>query len=162
VLGALVGNVIQPTIMESPKPQNQIPEQATVVLACNVLPETTAEQLEDELRQALGDGDYELELTAPEGGSTSAPDTQLRVAIEEFLAEGDPGARLIPALGYGFSDCHVMREAYDSVAYGFIPFRHADPMDNLQAKHGPDERVLVEDLLFQTRAAIAIARAIGA
>ena len=44
----------------------------------------------------------------------------------------DPGARLIPALGYGYSDCDVMRQAYDCVAYGFIPFRHADPIDNIE------------------------------
>jgi hypothetical protein len=35
-------------------------------------------------------------------------------------------------------------------------------MTNLQTKHGADERVLIADLVFQTRAAIAIARTIGA
>ena len=68
---------------------------------------------------------------------------------------------MVPTLGYGFSDCHVLREAYGCTAYGFIPFRHADPMTNLTTKHGVDERVLVDDLLLQTRAALAIARAIG-
>jgi hypothetical protein len=68
----------------------------------------------------------------------------------------------VPALGYGYSDCHVIREAYGSVAYGFIPFRHAQPMTNLETKHGPDERVLVDDLLFQTQAAISVAREVGA
>jgi hypothetical protein len=83
----------------------------------------------------------------------SSPDTPLRDAIEAFLADHDPGARLLPALGYGFSDCDIMRQAYGSVAYGFIPFRHADPMVNLDAKHGSDERVAIDDLLFQTSAA---------
>jgi acetylornithine deacetylase/succinyl-diaminopimelate desuccinylase-like protein len=114
-----------------------------------------------ELRDALGDGDYKLEIVAPKGGSVSEADTPLQEAIESFLATHDPDARLIPALGYGFSDCHVMREAYGSVAYGFIPFRHADPMTNLETKHGPDERVLVADLEFQTQAALAIARTMG-
>jgi hypothetical protein len=47
------------------------------------------------------------------------------------------------------------------VAYGFIPFRHADPITNLKTKHGVDERILVDDLVFQTEAATSIARSIG-
>jgi acetylornithine deacetylase/succinyl-diaminopimelate desuccinylase-like protein len=161
ILGALVGTVIQPTMLEAPAPHNVVPEEAVLTLACILLPGTTAGELERELRTALGDGDYELEIPEPNGGSVSDPDTPLRAAIAAFLEAHDPGARLVPALGYGFSDCHVMREAYGCVAYGFIPFRHADPMTNLETKHGVDERVLVDDLEFQTRAALWIARAMA-
>jgi acetylornithine deacetylase/succinyl-diaminopimelate desuccinylase-like protein len=161
VLGALVGTVIQPTIAEAPAPQNVIPDMAEVTLACIVLPGTTAEELEQELRSALGDGDYELAIEPPNGGSVSDSDTPLREAIEAFLAEHDPQARLVPALGYGFSDCHVLREAYGCVAYGFIPFRHGDPMVNFDTKHGSDERVRVDDLVFQVRSALGVARRIG-
>src|SRR4051794_2791565 len=127
---------------------------------CGPLPGTTQAQLERELREALGPGEYELEVAPPKGGSSSDPDTPLRDAIEGFLAEQDPQARLVPALGYGYSDCHVVREAYGSVAYGFIPFRYGDAMVNLETKHGADERILVDDLCFQVQAAIAIARGI--
>jgi acetylornithine deacetylase/succinyl-diaminopimelate desuccinylase-like protein len=161
ILGALVGTSIQPTILESPAPQNVVPSEATLTLTCVVLPDTTGDELERELRDALGEGDYELELTPPKGGSLSDANTPLRDAIEAFLANADPDARLIPALAYGYSDCHVLREAYGSVIYGFIPFRHADPMSNLTSKHGADEHVLVDDLLFQTQAARSIARTIG-
>jgi hypothetical protein len=34
-------------------------------------------------------------------------------------------------------------------------------MTNLTTKHGVDERVLIDDLVFQTQAAIHVARAIG-
>ena len=34
-------------------------------------------------------------------------------------------------------------------------------MTNLQTKHGADEHVLIDDLFFQTQAAISIARSIG-
>ena len=161
VLGALVGTSIQPSILEAPAPQNVVPAEATITLSCVTLPGTTAAALESELREALGDGDYELEITPPKGGSVSDEHTPLRDAIEAFLAEHDRDARLIPALGYGYSDCHVMREAYDCVAYGFIPFRHAQAMTNLQTKHGADERVLIDDLAFQTQAALSVARTIG-
>jgi acetylornithine deacetylase/succinyl-diaminopimelate desuccinylase-like protein len=161
LLGGLVGTVIHPTILSAPGPQNQIPPTAEATLACIVMPGTTAEDLEAELREALGEGEYELELVPPKGGHLSDTQTPLRTAIEEFLAERDPQARLVPALGYGYSDCDVMRQAYGSVAYGFIPFRHVDPMTNLETKHGADERVLIADLVFQTEAAIAVARTIG-
>jgi len=159
---ALVENVTPPTIIEARGPQNVVPEEAKVTLYGAILPGETKETVEAELRHALGDGDYTLEVGEPEGGSTSPLDTPLHEAIERFLRERDPAARLIPALGYGFSDCHFMRDAYDSVAYGFIPFRHADPLTNLTTKHGADERVLVDDLHFQVDAALHVARAIGA
>jgi acetylornithine deacetylase/succinyl-diaminopimelate desuccinylase-like protein len=161
VLGALVGTVMHATMLEAPGPANAIADRAVATIECIVLPSTTREELEAELRAALGPGRYELDVVAPRGGLVSSPDTPLRDAIEDFLAEHDPEARLLPALGYGFSDCDVMREAYGSVAYGFIPFRHADPATNLDTKHGPDERIATADLLFQTHAAIAVARAIG-
>jgi acetylornithine deacetylase/succinyl-diaminopimelate desuccinylase-like protein len=161
LLGGLVGTVIHPTILGSPGPQNQIPSTAEATLACIVMPGTTAEDLEAELREALGEGEYDLEVVPPKGGRLSDPESPLRTAIEDFLADHDPEARLVPALGYGYSDCDVMRKAYGSVAYGFIPFRHVDPMTNLETKHGADERVLVADLVFQTEAAIAVALRIG-
>src|SRR3954465_11700002 len=162
ILGALVGPVMRATIAQADGPTNVVSDRASATIECIVLPSTTREDLEAELRGALGPGRYELEVGAPRGGRVSDPDTPLRDAIERFLAERDPDARLLPALGYGFSDCDVMREAYGSVAYGFIPFRHADPMTNLDTKHGPDERIATADLRFQTRAAIEIGRAIGA
>src|SRR4051812_49301933 len=94
VLGALVGTTIHPSIAQSPAPQNVVPALATVTLTCVVLPGTTAHALEAELRDALGEGDYELEVTPPKGGSISDESTPLREAIEAFLAENDPEARL--------------------------------------------------------------------
>lgn len=162
ILGALVGTVIHPTVLESEGPLNAIPDRAQATLQCIVVPGTTADELEQELRGALGEGRYELQVVPPKGGLISSPDTPLREAIEGFLAEHDPEARLLPALGYGYSDCDALREAYGCVAYGFIPFRHADPMVNLLTKHGADERVLVDDLVFQVQAAMSIAGTIGA
>jgi acetylornithine deacetylase/succinyl-diaminopimelate desuccinylase-like protein len=161
ILGALTGSVIRATVLEAPAPQNAVADRATATLSCILVPGTNREELEAELRTALGDGDYTLEVVRPKGGLVSDPDTPLRAAIDEFLGRHDPEARLIPALGYGYSDCDVMRKEYGSVAYGFIPFRHGDPMVNLDTKHGADERVLVDDLLFQAEAALNLARSIG-
>jgi acetylornithine deacetylase/succinyl-diaminopimelate desuccinylase-like protein len=162
VVQGLVRTVVRATGVEAPGPRNAVPDRAVLHLQCIVLPGTTRAEAEAEIRRALGPGDYELEVEEPLGGSTSPLETPLHHAIRDFLGEHDPEARLIPALGYGFSDCHFMREAYGAVAYGFIPFRHADPMVNLRTKHGADERVLVDDLEFQVLAALSVGRAIGA
>src|SRR4051794_4558290 len=161
IVGALVTNVIVATVIDAPGPSNVVLEEAAVTLSCVLLPGVGKDELEAEIRGALGDGDYTLDVVEPEGGLTSPTDTPLRAAIEDFLAEHDPDARLIPTLGYGYSDCHTMRDAYGTVAHGFIPFRHADPMVNLTSKHGVDEHVLIDDLAFQTEAAVHIARTIG-
>jgi acetylornithine deacetylase/succinyl-diaminopimelate desuccinylase-like protein len=161
LVGALTAAVVRPTVLEANGPANVIAERVEVKLQCLVLPGVTKAEIEAELCEALGPGDYKLTVEHPQGGSLSATDTALHAAIASFLAESDPDAKLIPSLGYGFSDCHFMREAYGSVAYGFIPFRHADPMINLTTKHAVDERVLIDDLIFQTKAALFVAQSIG-
>src|SRR4051812_6323439 len=161
LLPGLTGNVIVPTVGEASGPANVVPEEATVTMQCVVLPGTTKEDVERELRTALGQGCYTLEVSEVQGGLLSPLDTVLHQAVEGFLAEHDPEARLVPCLGYGYSDCHTFREAYGTCAYGFMPFRHADPMVNLTTKHGIDERILADDLAFQAEAALHVARAIG-
>jgi acetylornithine deacetylase/succinyl-diaminopimelate desuccinylase-like protein len=157
ILQALTSTVVHPTVVEAPEPVNQLPDRAIATLQCALVPGTTRETLEAELRLALGDGRYTLSVAEPQGGTLSDPDTPLRWAIDAFLARADPGARVLPALGYGYSDCDRMRTAYGSTAYGFIPFRHQDPLVNLLTKHGVDERVLIDDLEFQVDAAMTIA-----
>jgi acetylornithine deacetylase/succinyl-diaminopimelate desuccinylase-like protein len=160
LIEALTTNVFTPTIVEAEGPANVVLEEATVNLYGAVLPGTTKDDIESELRDALGDGEYELEVGDLQEGTTSPLDTPLHRAIEGFLRERDAEARLVPALGYGYSDCQTFREAYGSVAYGFIPFRHQDPAVNLVAKHGVDERVLVADLEFQVEAALHVCRSL--
>jgi acetylornithine deacetylase/succinyl-diaminopimelate desuccinylase-like protein len=161
IVDALVANVFSPNTITAKGPANVVPEQATVSIQCVTLPGVDKHAVERELREALGEGDYLLEVEEAEGGLISSVDSPLRDAISGFLRERDPEATLIPALGYGFSDCNAMRDAYGSTSYGFIPFPNADPMVNLTTKHGADERVLVDDLCFQAEAAVHVARAIG-
>ena len=161
IAGSLTRTVLTPAVIEADGPMNVVPSDATLTVYCATVPGTTREDVEGELRAALGENSYELEVDEPQGGLTSPTDTPLADAIRSFLAEHDPEARLVPTLGYGFSDCHVFRAAFGTIAYGFIPFRHADPRVNLATKHGADERVLVDDLLFQVEAARHVARAIG-
>ncbi|MCW2955748.1 MAG: hypothetical protein JWO69_617 [Thermoleophilia bacterium] len=161
IIGALTRTVFHPVILDAPGPDNVVPRRATALISAIVVPGTTKQELEAEVRAALGEGNYELEVEEPNGGLISTPDSPLRDAIAAFLAEADPEATLVPGLAYGLSDCQVMREAYDSVAYGFLPFRWADPMLNLTTKHSADERIAMADVEFQARAAYFVGRYMG-
>jgi acetylornithine deacetylase/succinyl-diaminopimelate desuccinylase-like protein len=161
IVAALVANVISATTIDGGGPKNAVLDEARVNLNCTLLPGTTRDALEAELRTALGNGRYTLQLDEPQGGSISPTDTLLQHAIEDFLRQHDPDARLIPTLAYGYSDCHTLRQAYGATTYGFIPFRHASPLTNLTITHGADEHVLIEDLVFQLEAAIHVARTVG-
>lgn len=111
ILRALTRSVLNPTVVEVPGPLNAVGDRAIVSIQAALVPGTTADEVEAELRAALGDGPYALEVSAPLGGRTSPSASALRDAIASFLAEHDPDAQLVPCLGYGFSDCDVLREA---------------------------------------------------
>ncbi|MCW2922294.1 MAG: hypothetical protein JWL76_2168 [Thermoleophilia bacterium] len=162
IIGALTRTVYHPVILDAPGPDNVVPRRATALISAIVVPDMTKDEIEAEVREALGaDIEYQLEVEEPNGGLISTPDSPLRDAIAAYLAEADPEATLVPGLAYGLSDCQVMRESYDSVAYGFLPFRYADPMLNLTTKHSADERIAIDDLEFQTRGAYFVAKYMG-
>ena len=151
---ALAGSTFVPVRAETPTESNVVPNEATCELYAAVQPEATKESIEHELRALLGDDvDYDLDVPEPQGGSTSPLGTPLHAAVEAFVRAQDGEARIEPILGYGYSDCHLTREAWSAVAYGFIPFRHVDPLVNLTTKHGVDEHVRVDDLAFQVQCA---------
>jgi acetylornithine deacetylase/succinyl-diaminopimelate desuccinylase-like protein len=151
---ALSGSTFVPVRAETPAESNVVPHEAACEFYAAVAPEATKASVERELRELLGDDtDYDVDVPEPQGGSTSPLGTPLHAAVESFVRRHDPEARLEPILGYGYSDCHFARTAWNAVAYGFVPFRHADPLVNLTTKHGVDEHVLVDDLAFQVECA---------
>jgi acetylornithine deacetylase/succinyl-diaminopimelate desuccinylase-like protein len=152
-LPPLYGSTIAPTRLFGSSARNVMPGRASVECDCRVLPGTTADQFEHELRSALGDDiPYELEFLEPPTGGTVAPiDTALFGICQDFLDENDRGSTLLPVISPGFSDSHFMRETFGTVAYGFWPLRHT-PIDVYQRGfHNRDERVHSADLGYATR-----------
>ena len=152
-LPPLFSSTIAPTRLFGSSARNVMPGRASVECDCRVLPGTAPEDLERELRSALGnDIPYELEFLEPPTGGTVAPiDTDLFRICQEFLDENDGGATLLPVISPGFSDSHFVRESFGTVAYGFWPLRHT-PIDVYQRGfHNRDERIHVADLGYATR-----------
>ena len=119
--GATVGTSIQPTILDAPGPQSVVPGIVTLTLACIDLPGTDEEDLERGAAPAWATVTMTWTWCRRREASCPTPTRRCASAIKAFHGDHDPGARLVPALVYGFSDCHVVREAYGSVAYDFIP-----------------------------------------
>jgi acetylornithine deacetylase/succinyl-diaminopimelate desuccinylase-like protein len=58
----------------------------------------------------------------------------------------EPGARLAPICGAGFTDSHWLREAFGTTAYGFFPVCAMDPELAARLVHSANERIAVDDL----------------
>jgi acetylornithine deacetylase/succinyl-diaminopimelate desuccinylase-like protein len=145
---ALLGATFSPTIISASRKRNVIPALCTIEVDCRLLPGQHPEHVEPMIRAVLGaDVDYELEWLEPEGGTRSPLDTPLWAALEEWVAEVEPGARAAPLCGAGFTDSHWLREAFATVAYGFFPVTGDLPPDVAALLvHSADERVPVSDL----------------
>jgi acetylornithine deacetylase/succinyl-diaminopimelate desuccinylase-like protein len=156
----MLGATIAPTKSEASTALNIIPGRARLVCDCRILPDMTPAEMEQAVRAALAGIEFEFEFVENVGGTLSPPDTPLYRAIEAFAPEVESGATLAPMVNSGFTDSHFMREAFGSVAYGFMPMR-MDPLLAGSLVHSADERVAVDDLELGVRFFLHVARTMG-
>jgi acetylornithine deacetylase/succinyl-diaminopimelate desuccinylase-like protein len=142
----LLALTLSPTMIEASHQRNVVPALCEVTVDCRLLPEQTPADAEPLIRAALGDGEYELEWREAAGGTRSPLDTPLWDALAAFTAGIEPGARLAPIACPGFTDSHYLREAYDTVAYGFFPIRTLDTETATKLVHSANERIPLDDL----------------
>jgi acetylornithine deacetylase/succinyl-diaminopimelate desuccinylase-like protein len=149
VVEALLSATFSPTMISASLKRNVIPAVCDVEVDCRLLPGQHPEHVEPLIRAVLGgDVDYELEWTEEARGGTRSPlDTPLWQALEEWVAEIEPGARAAPLACVGFTDSHWLREAFGTVAYGFFPSTgELPPGVATSLVHSADERIPVSDL----------------
>jgi acetylornithine deacetylase/succinyl-diaminopimelate desuccinylase-like protein len=146
LLEPLLSLTLSPTIISASERRNVIPHLCRVDVDCRLLPGQTQADVEPALREALGQGDYELEWIEARGGTRSELGTSLWDAIESFVAKVEPEATVLPVCVPGFTDSHWVREAFGTVAYGFFPMKAMDPQLASRLIHSADERVAVDDL----------------
>lgn len=162
VVEPMLGLTVSPTMIEASRRRNVIPAVCEVVCDCRLLPGQTQQEAEHAVREWLGEGDYELEWIEGVGGTRSPLDTPLWSAIESFVREEEPEARLAPIVLPGFTDSHWVREAFGTVAYGFFPMRAMDSDLASRLVHSADERIAVEDLELGTRFLLHVVRTLSA
>lgn len=143
----LLAATFAPTMISASRKRNVIPALCEIVVDCRLLPGQHPNHVEPVIRAVLGgDVEYELEWIEGHGGTRSALDTPLWRAVEGFVAESEPGARVVPICTAGFTDSHWLREAFGTVAYGFFPAREMPVEVAASLIHSANERVPVSDL----------------
>jgi acetylornithine deacetylase/succinyl-diaminopimelate desuccinylase-like protein len=142
----LLALTVSPTMIQASRKRNVIPALCEVTVDCRLLPGQTTAEAERLVRDALGEGDYDLEWIQAQGGTRSSLESPLWDAVEAFVAEVEPEARVVPICVAGFTDSHWLREAFGTVVYGFFPTRAMDPELAARLIHSADERVPVDDL----------------
>jgi acetylornithine deacetylase/succinyl-diaminopimelate desuccinylase-like protein len=146
LVAPLLALTLSPTMIDASHKRNVIPAVCEVTVDCRLLPGQTPTDAEQLIRAALGPGDYELEWIEPTGGTRSDLATPLWDALETFLSELEPDARLAPIACPGFTDSHYLREGFGTVAYGFFPIKAMDAELATKLVHSADERIAVDDL----------------
>ena len=156
----LLALTLSPTMIDASHQVNVIPALCEVTVDCRLLPEQTPADAEPLIRAALGAGDYDLEWVSATGGTRSDLRTPLWDAIESFVSEIEPDARLAPIACPGFTDSHYLRTAFGTVAYGFFPIKEMDAVDATKLVHSANERIAVNDLELGVEMLRATARAL--
>jgi acetylornithine deacetylase/succinyl-diaminopimelate desuccinylase-like protein len=147
----LLSFTLSPTMISASERRNVIPGTCDVVVDRRLLPGETPEDVEPILRSVLGqtgaaERDYELETIERWGGTRSRMDSPLWSAIEAWVEDAEPGAKLAPFCCAGFTDSHWLRDAFGTVAYGFFPLKTMEPELAARLIHSANERVHVDDL----------------
>ncbi len=148
MLGAVIRNTANPTMLQGGYKANVIPTEAQAVIDGRFLP-----GYEDEffatLSELAGDG-VEFEFLSKQDPWETPYDGDLVTAMTRSLLAEDPDALVAPYLMSGGTDAkHFRRLGMRS--YGFAPLRLPGDLDFTALFHGVDERVPVDALEFGAR-----------
>jgi acetylornithine deacetylase/succinyl-diaminopimelate desuccinylase-like protein len=148
LLEPMFGVTFTPTKIRASEKINVIPSSCELRVDCRVPPGLGEPEVRRGIEEVLGGLDgLRIEFTEQIMGNRSPLHSPLRAAIDEWIAQRDPGARTVPTILPGFTDSAHFRAAFpECVAYGFFPHRHQGLLDTQPLIHGADERIDVRDM----------------
>ncbi|WP_233615441.1 M20/M25/M40 family metallo-hydrolase [Leucobacter chromiisoli] len=133
---------LSPTVLRAGKTHNVIPGKGRIDLDIRTLPGTTDEEVDELLRQMLGELADRVEIRHLRGwAATSSPtDTPLYAAVERAVTAVS-GAPVVPNMAAGGSDARLFREL-GIPAYGFGLLGPSWSYERYREHiHGHDERI---------------------
>ena len=147
LVAPLLSATLSPTMIEASRKRNVIPGSCMLEVDCRLLPGQTPAEMEALLRAGLP-GEWELEWIESElvGGTRSRIGGPLWEALAAWVERVEPGARLAPIVGAGFTDSHYVRKELDTEMYGFFPLKAMEVELAARLIHSADERIAVDDL----------------
>lgn len=145
---------IAETVLRAGGAINVLPSHAYLEMDIRPFPGQTQDELDNFLREALGDlaDEVEIEHLITEDATQSSTDTKLWHAIEATSKEFFPDKDVVPVHATGGSDLRFARRMGGN-AYGFA--MHAETRDMASANsqlHSHDEHLYLEDLELTVRA----------
>ncbi|WP_288750032.1 M20/M25/M40 family metallo-hydrolase [uncultured Corynebacterium sp.] len=145
---------ISPTVLRAGEAINVLPSVAWMELDIRPLPGQTQEEIDDLLREALGDLADEVEIThlITEPGTVSPTSGPLYDAIVDTFHEFFPDVPVVPTIAAGGSDLRFARRK-GGVGYGFALHGRGETLGSVLGElHSHDESVSLEDVDLTVRA----------
>lgn len=158
---AMTHMTLSPNTLHGGQKINTIPDQVVIELDVRTLPGQTEQDVQDELRAALGDlyDRVEQQPGAANRPSTASPtDTPMWDLLERRVLATYPHAEVIPTLMVGGTDNPFFRDR-GAIGYGAGLFSERSTFEDVRLRyHGIDERVDTESLALQTALWLDVAR----
>jgi len=157
---ACTHTTIAPTVVRGGSKVNVIPDLVSVDLDIRTLPGQTSEEIDEMIREALGDLADQVELVVrnDDPATESPADTPLWDCLQRVSSALVPGVKNVPLMMMGATDARFFRRL-GTVAYGFGLFSNNISYDDYSTMfHGDDERVDQESLRLSTELWDATAR----
>ncbi len=148
MLGAVIRNTANPTMLRAGYKSNVIPTEATAIVDGRFLP-----GYDDEFFSTIASlcgEDVTIEFESNQPAWETPYDGALVDAMTRSLLAEDPGALIAPYLMSGGTDAKHFRKL-GMRSYGFAPLRLPADLDFTALFHGVDERVPVDALEFGAR-----------
>lgn len=138
---AMLHTTCVPTLLSGGHAENALPQTATAVVNCRVLPEDQPAAVLGTLHDVVNDPAVVMSpVKPPRAGPTSPLTPELMEAVEHVSKRLWPDVPIIPTMSTGATDSRSLREA-GMPSYGISGF-FLDEEDNRE--HGRDERLSVD------------------
>jgi len=147
MLGTLLHNTVNATIVHGGEAINVIPSEITLGLDGRLLPGYSPDDMMAELRKVVGD-EVELELVRHDP-CPAEPDMGLFDTLTGVLREADPSGVPLPILMSGVTDGRFFSQL-GIQSYGFTPMILPREMKLWELIHAADERIPVEAVEYGT------------
>ena len=130
------------TMLDGGHAENALPQTATAIVNCRMLPEDNPENVLANLKEIIADPSITIECTYSSFVAPLSPlRDDVRISVEQISASMWPGVKVSPIMSTGASDSKYLRRA-GIPTYGISGM--FTNMDDVRA-HGKDERIGVYD-----------------
>ena len=135
---ALTRNTCSLTRMEGSNKINVVPPKASAEIDCRILPDNKPEEFITQIEDLIKDTGVIVEPIMLGFPGSSPTDSELYLAIEDFIQKNYPGSKLSPSVSTGFTDSRFSR-GMGIASYGFNTYIYEG--NESSSIHGNNERI---------------------